>query len=200
MPSIRKEIIAAPNCTPGPITYGYIKAVCMFYRFITFRRVDIKAACSIDSYALGGSNNGNEVATLEWFKLVLNLYIHSICMYDLFFYSCPDGNSHFIFQIYASCPPWWRHDMETLSSLLALWEGNPSLTCWFAAQRACNAVFNCFLRYNDVVMGAMGSQITGLTTVYSIVHSGANQRKHHSSVSLAFVRGIHRWPVNSFHK
>ena len=29
---------------------------------------------------------------------------------------------------------------------------------------------------------------------------GADQRKHQSSVSLAFVRGIHWWPVNSPHK
>ena len=29
---------------------------------------------------------------------------------------------------------------------------------------------------------------------------GADQRKHQSSMSLAFVRGIHRWPVNSPHK
>ena len=46
-------------------------------------------------------------------------------------------------------------------------------------------------------MGAMASQITSLTIVYSTVYSGADQRKHQSSVSLAFVRGIHRWPVNS---
>ena len=49
-------------------------------------------------------------------------------------------------------------------------------------------------------MGAMASQITSLTTVYSTDNSGANQRKHQSSVSLAFVRGIRRWPVNSPHK
>ena len=30
--------------------------------------------------------------------------------------------------------------------------------------------------------------------------SGADQRKHQSSVSLAFVRGIHRWSGNSPHK
>ena len=36
--------------------------------------------------------------------------------------------------------------------------------------------------------------------VYSAVYSGADQRKHQSSSSLAFVRGIHRWPVNSPHK
>ena len=49
-------------------------------------------------------------------------------------------------------------------------------------------------------MGAMVSQITSLTTVYSTVNSGADQRKHQSSASLAFVRGIHRWPVNSPYK
>ena len=46
----------------------------------------------------------------------------------------------------------------------------------------------------------MQSQITSLTFVYSTVYSGANQRKHQSSVSLAFVRGIPQWPVNSPHK
>ena len=54
--------------------------------------------------------------------------------------------------------------------------------------------------YNDVIMGAMTSQITSLTIVYSIVYSGANQRKHQSSESLAFVRGIQRWQMNSPHK
>ena len=39
-----------------------------------------------------------------------------------------------------------------------------------------------------------------LTIVYLTVYSGSDQRKHQSSVSLAFVRGIHQWPVNSPHK
>ena len=38
------------------------------------------------------------------------------------------------------------------------------------------------------------------TIVYSTVYSDAVQRKHQSSASLAFVRGIHRGPVNSSHK
>ena len=37
-------------------------------------------------------------------------------------------------------------------------------------------------------MGAIASQITSLTIVYSIVYSDADQRKHQSSASLAFVR------------
>ena len=49
-------------------------------------------------------------------------------------------------------------------------------------------------------MGTMASQITSLTIVYSTVYSGSDQRKHQSSASLAFVRWIHRGPVNSPHK
>ena len=49
-------------------------------------------------------------------------------------------------------------------------------------------------------MGTMASQITSLTIVYSTVYSGVDQRKHQSSASLAFVRGIHRWPGNYPHK
>ena len=49
-------------------------------------------------------------------------------------------------------------------------------------------------------MGAIASQLTSLSIVYSIVDSGADQRKYQSSASLAFVWGIHRWPVNSPHK
>ena len=49
-------------------------------------------------------------------------------------------------------------------------------------------------------MGVMASHITSLTIVYSTIYSGADQRKHQSSVSLAFVRRIHRWPMNSPHK
>ena len=54
--------------------------------------------------------------------------------------------------------------------------------------------------YCGVIKGAMASQITSLAIVYLSVHSGADQGKHRSSASLAFVWGIHRWPVNSPHK
>ena len=57
-----------------------------------------------------------------------------------------------------------------------------------------------FYHYSDDIMGAMASKITCLTIVYSTVYSGADQRKHQSSASLAFVWGIHRWPVNFQHK
>ena len=56
------------------------------------------------------------------------------------------------------------------------------------------------VHYDDVIMVAIASQITSLTVVSSIVYSDTDQRKHQSSVSLAFVPGIHRGPVNSPHK
>ena len=76
------------------------------------------------------------------------------------------------------------------------------------AHGLCFAMFCCPLvqgnfthsHYNDVIMSMMASQITSLTIVYSIVYSGAVQRKHQTSEPLAFVWGIHRRPVNSPHK
>ena len=62
------------------------------------------------------------------------------------------------------------------------------------------AVFAVQFHHNCIIMSAMASRITSLTIVYSTIYSGVDQRKHQSSVSLAFVRGIHRWLVNSPHK
>ena len=53
------------------------------------------------------------------------------------------------------------------------------------------------VHYNAVMMGAIASQITSLTIVDSTVYSDADQRKRQSSTSLAFVRGIHRWPCST---
>ena len=77
--------------------------------------------------------------------------------------------------------------------------------CWYMAIRLFNFMIAVNLNqiidhYSDVIMGTMASQITSLTVVYSIVCSDADQRKHQSSASLAFVLGIHRRPVNSPHK
>ena len=59
---------------------------------------------------------------------------------------------------------------------------------------------NWLTHYGDVIMGAIASQTTSLTMVYSTVYSDADQRKHQSSASQAFVRGVHQWPVNSPNK
>ena len=58
----------------------------------------------------------------------------------------------------------------------------------------------CSWHYNDVTMSHIATQITSLTIVYSTVYSVADQRRNQSSAPLAFVRGIHRGPVNSPHK
>ena len=51
----------------------------------------------------------------------------------------------------------------------------------------------CHDHYSVVIMDTMASQITSFTIVYSTLYSGADQRKHQSSASLAFVKGIHQW-------
>ena len=57
-----------------------------------------------------------------------------------------------------------------------------------------------YQHYGDVIMRTVASQITSFSVVCSTVFTGTHQTKHLSSASLAFVRGIHRWPVNSPHK
>ena len=52
----------------------------------------------------------------------------------------------------------------------------------------------------DVIIRAMTSQISRISTVCLAVCSDAHQRKHQNSASLALVRGIRRWLVNSPHK
>ena len=54
--------------------------------------------------------------------------------------------------------------------------------------------------YRDVIMSAMASQITSIPIVCSAVCSGGDQTTYQSSALLAFVRGIHRWQVDSRHK
>ena len=49
-------------------------------------------------------------------------------------------------------------------------------------------------------MSAMASGITDVSVVCSPICSREDQRKHQSSASLAFIRGIHRWPVDSLYK
>ena len=77
---------------------------------------------------------------------------------------------------------------------------------WLEARAQREVIHNIILpiftsqHYGDVKMSAMASQITSLTIVCSTVYLGAVQRKHQSSAPLAFVWGIHRWPVNSTHK
>ena len=70
---------------------------------------------------------------------------------------------------------------------------------WCPLQWPPGGILHC--HFNDVIMSVMAALFTGLSVIYSIVFcSAVDQRKHQSSSLLAFVRGIHRWPVNSPHK
>ena len=56
------------------------------------------------------------------------------------------------------------------------------------------------LHYSDVIVSAIASQITDVSIVYPTICWGADKKIHQSSALLAFVRGIHRWLVNSTHQ
>ena len=54
--------------------------------------------------------------------------------------------------------------------------------------------------HSDLIMGAMASELTGVSIVYSTVCPGADQKRHQSSASLVSIRGTHRWLLNSPYK
>ena len=72
------------------------------------------------------------------------------------------------------------------------------MTGWTHSWMCVPACESVCAHYSDVIMGTVASQITSLTIVYSTLCS--DQRKYQSTASLAFVTGIHRWPVNSPHE
>ena len=73
--------------------------------------------------------------------------------------------------------------------------------CWVYGRRGELRLCDVnWVHYTDVIMGAIASQLTSLSTVYSTVYSDADHRKHQRSASLALEWGIHRGPVNSPHK
>ena len=77
--------------------------------------------------------------------------------------------------------------------------GSAQSHIWNTSSRTQEAnLRQCLSHYDDVIMGAIASQITSLTIVYSTDYSDADHRKHQSSASLAFVN--YRGPVNSPHK
>ena len=88
------------------------------------------------------------------------------------------------------------HSMRTLSGGYSIPPGCQSF--WVTWGRVYFA--DLFSHHRDVILSVMASQIADFSVVCSTVCSGADQRKHQSSASLAFVRGVHRWPVNSPHK
>ena len=103
----------------------------------------------------------------------------------------------------------WKHHTNSLLSMQRIKASEQYF--WCVSHMITPAIFNTceialftqisnYPHYDDVIMTMLASQITSLAVVYSIVYSGVNQRKHQSSASLAFVREIHRGPVNFPHK
>ena len=97
---------------------------------------------------------------------------------------------------------WYFVNRISVSVLGAIWPSlspctviNPILPTYLLARDGeiwhiyCNFKHSD-LPYSDVIMGAMASQITHPTIVYSTVYSGVDQRNHQSSESLASVRVI----------
>ena len=63
-----------------------------------------------------------------------------------------DLQAVFMMDIAANLHTMWRHDMETLSALLTLCEGNPSVIDGFPSQRASNASCDVFF---DILKGTV---------------------------------------------
>ena len=93
---------------------------------------------------------------------------------------------------------WWGWWFETLSRPLWRHRNEVSPSTRFDVLCVLHRHYLATHHYSDVIKSTIASQVTSLTIVYSTVYP--DQRKHQSSASLAFVRGTHRWPVNSPHK
>ena len=94
---------------------------------------------------------------------------------------------------------WWRHHEGTRIDNNVFVHQSRHRECLKSRKPVKFAVSYMFSNqhYSDVIMTAMVSQIIDVTIIYSNICSGANQRKHQSSASLAFVSGNHRWMVIS---
>ena len=113
------------------------------------------------------------------FSEKVSVLIYEICSFPLALLSTyMIGN---IFGIVTICMKHWSRSQNIVAMVLQL-------------------IVTSSCHYNDVIVSRLASQITSLMIVYSTVYSGADQRKHQSSASLAFLRGIYRWPVNFLHK
>ena len=78
--------------------------------------------------------------------------------------------------------------------------GIPMLVRWHHFSETTPGIHTRAMTFSDIMTSAMASQIISIWIVFSTGCSGTDHRKHQSSTSLALVRGIHWWPVDSPHK
>ena len=143
-----------------------------------------------------------------WIQIVLplwnTLYISLRPMYTFCDFASTSTNNIIwvLGNIFINVMNWFGIDVAIQSRIdffhTQLWFPASSWVC--IPQKSLAIAHDFWNHYNDTIMGAMPSQMTNLTIVYSTVYSDADQRKHQSAASLAFVRGIHRGLVNSQHK
>ena len=87
----------------------------------------------------------------------------------------------------------WTHDGLVYWCIYAIWSNSI-----FQNYISVTTVYGMTIpHYNDVIMGAMASKSPASRL---FTRQFIDQRKHQSSAPLAFVRGIHRGPVNSPYK
>ena len=91
---------------------------------------------------------------------------------------------------------WWRHHALHVYNLRVCrmfstkpisWHNGKWHTLLFTNNSSSVDWENFSYHYNNIIMSAVASQITSLTIVYSIVYSGADERKSQSSASLAYM-------------
>ena len=107
-----------------------------------------------------------------------------------------NGNGHFCCHLVVGSL--MVHVMATNNNFVAC-HSRSEYSIWYLASVKTQLTLR--IHYNDVIMSVMASQITSLTIVYSTVYSGTDQRKHQSSASLAFVRGLYhvsKWRCRSW--
>ena len=155
-----------------------------------------KLLCAILKWNGADSNT----CAKPFLSISCSIIIKKIEMSSIFPASLTSGD--FILRQTVSCKLWTyirRNDPTYVIFLLAWCQALAFL------RKSINCKTSCFTsrplrHYSDVIMSEMASQITSFSIVCSTVCPGENQRKHHSSASLAFVSGIHRWPLKSPHK
>ena len=117
----------------------------------------------------------NQITHILIHKQVLHLMLYSTVHY----YSC----------ISICVNPYKKH--ISWDVFINEWVFERHLSC-YPIKPCCWLVLTIPFHYSDVIMSTIASLITSLAVVYSTVYSDADQRKHQSSASLAFVWGIHR--------
>ena len=106
------------------------------------------------------------------------------------------------------CSPWWRHQMETVSALLAICAGNSPVPGEFPAQRPVTQGFDVFFGLRPDKQLSKQSWGWWFQTPSHSLWRHRNAGEYHDNVikwkhfppCWPFARGIYRSPVYSPHK